>query len=134
MPRLYPRTFLTSSNLAETADSSLTSASCTLATILASVVLPVPGSPQRMALPSLPCSMSARRTEPSPRTASWPRSSRREVGRRASASGRAARVAETLGRLEEEEGSVAVEDEETGGGEEREAPPPPRGNDDDASP
>jgi peptidase E len=80
-------TAVTSALPAATALSSSNAASALVATMRASVVLPVPGGPCRIIEKGRPCSMATRSAEPSPRTCSWPTSSARVLGRMRAGSG-----------------------------------------------
>src|SRR2546426_6383588 len=72
--------------------------------ILASVVFPEPGGPQKMQDPISPRRISSPRGFPGPSRCSWPRNSSRVVGRMRAARGsaeRANRVGSDTGRSEE---------------------------------
>ena len=77
----------TSFTEAETAESSSKAAPVVAATIRASVVLPIPGGPKKIADPTRSSAIARRSAEPSPSMCSWPASSSSVRGRRRSASG-----------------------------------------------
>src|ERR671911_768630 len=77
----------TSARPAFTAERSSNAASACSAVIRASVVLPVPGGPNRIMECGRPDSIAVRSAEPSPRRCSWPANSSRVRGRIRAASG-----------------------------------------------
>ena len=85
--RARAMTARTSSTRAETAESSSKTAPVRSATILAIVVLPVPGGPKRIVDGGRSCSIASRRAVPSPSTCSWPTRSSSVRGRKRTASG-----------------------------------------------
>ena len=84
-----------------TADSDTKAAPVARATIRASVVLPVPGGPQRMSEGTWSASMARRRKRPSPVTCSWPTNSAERAGAHALGQGRLAGLVLLAGMFEE---------------------------------